>query len=92
MNLIDGERRRVRDFFAVFLGEVLRKSCTSDSADLEALASFLLLLVIFNAADMLKNFEILRQITEYRYCGLGTGEGWSKEPDGEEPDGEVENL
>jgi hypothetical protein len=59
---------------------------------LETLASFLLLLVILNAADMLKNFENLRQITEYRYCGLGTGEGWSKEPDGEEPDGEVVNL
>ena len=32
---------------------------------------------------LLKNLENLRQITEYRYCGLGTGAGWSEEPDGE---------
>ena len=32
---------------------------------------------------LLKNLENLRQITEYRYCGLGMGAGWSEEPDGE---------
>jgi hypothetical protein len=27
----------------------------------------------------LKNLKILHQITEYRYCGLGTGGGWNDE-------------
>ena len=47
-----------------------------NTIQLESLAGFLLLLVILNAADIVeelqKNFENLRQITEYRYCGLGT--------------------
>jgi hypothetical protein len=32
---------------------------------------------------LLKNSKILRQLTEYRYCGLGTGAGWNEEPCGE---------
>jgi hypothetical protein len=53
---------------------------TAGSEDFESLAGFLLLMVL-NAADIAEELlKILHQITEYRYCGLGTGGGWNDEP------------
>jgi hypothetical protein len=75
----DGERKRVRGFLATLLGEALPKSLTADSEDFESLAGFLLLMNLKTADIVEELLKILHQITEYRYCGLGTGGGWNDE-------------
>jgi hypothetical protein len=62
---------------AALFGEELPESLKGDSEGKEILVDFLLLL-IFNAADIIE--ELGKFCTKYRYCGLGTGGGWTDGP------------